>query len=252
MVLTYATGKEMIDDSSDRLAALWSFFDRIYCISLKTRDDRRAAALAEFTAVGLGDRVEFVVVDKHPTDCEQGIYESHLNCMARGLAAGAEHILIFEDDIVFKRFSAAKLADAVRFMENELDWQVMFFGCLVNKSRKTRYPSVIEICYRSLAHAYAVPRGFAEELVREHPWRNIAFDKFLRNYESSRMYAVYPAVAFQSNASSDNDPYLPLDRVRRLCGGLQTIQRCNEFYKRNQWLIICGHLAIISAIAVML
>ena len=42
----------------------WAYFDRVYCISLEERPDRRAEATAQFTAVGLLSRVEFVIVKK--------------------------------------------------------------------------------------------------------------------------------------------------------------------------------------------
>jgi len=38
----------------------WEFFDRVYCISLVNRTDRRAEAQKQFEKVGLQDKVEFV------------------------------------------------------------------------------------------------------------------------------------------------------------------------------------------------
>ncbi|MEX1349306.1 MAG: hypothetical protein AB1Z31_16390, partial [Desulfobacterales bacterium] len=58
----------------------WDFFDKIYCITLDERADRRADATAQFEKVGLADKVEFVIVKKHPHNIEQGIFESHLTC----------------------------------------------------------------------------------------------------------------------------------------------------------------------------
>ncbi len=76
---------EKIDQS---LAAAWGSFDQIYCISLSQRVDRRENAQREFARIGLGDRVQFIIVDSHPTDSEQGIFESHMACLRAGLAAG--------------------------------------------------------------------------------------------------------------------------------------------------------------------
>jgi hypothetical protein len=53
----------------------WAFFDKIYCISLDEREDRRQEARKQFGNVGLADRVEFVIVKKHPADNEQGIHD---------------------------------------------------------------------------------------------------------------------------------------------------------------------------------
>jgi hypothetical protein len=226
----------------------WSFFDRIYCISLENRVDRRNEAMLQFSRVGLAEKVEFVIVKKHPTDCEQGIYESHMLCMAKGLESGAENILIFEDDVIFDRISPELLKNVTHFLREDNDWQALFFGCMMKKCQKTANPSIVRIGYRSLTHAYAIPRRFAEILVRHHPWDNVAFDDFLRDLDSPLMYAVYPSFAFQSDAPSDNDPYLPLDRFRRLCGGLRSVQKLNEVYQYNKWPIIGCHILALLAI----
>ena len=223
------------------MTASWNHFDKIYCISLTEREDRRAAATAQFEAVGLSGRVEFVVVDKHPTDCERGCYESHMACMRKGLAEGAERILIFEDDIVFDRFSSETLSRGIDFCLRHTKWHMLFFGCMVKASRPTRFPSIRNITYRSLTHAYAVHRRFAEVLVA-HPWQQIPYDDFLRDLKNREMYVLCPSFSFQSNARSDNERYLPLDRIRRIFGGLRNLQKIDEFYHRQRLLIIGAHL----------
>jgi GR25 family glycosyltransferase involved in LPS biosynthesis len=244
-----ATSKRPVPGIEQTLPEDWSFFDKIYCISLENREDRRHEAMMQFSRVGLTEKVEFIIVKKHPTDCEQGIYESHMHCLGKGLKSGAENILVFEDDIIFERFSPERLKNAIHFLRGNSDWQVLFFGSMMKKCQRTENPSVVRIGYRSLTHAYAVPRRFAETLVMLHPWNNVAYDDFLRDLNSPWMYAVYPSFAFQSNALSDNDPYLFLDRFRRLCGGLRSIQKRNEIYHHNKWLIIGCHILALLAIA---
>ncbi len=222
----------------------WDFFDRIYCISLTERADRRAEATAQFARVGLAERVQFVVVDKDPAGAEKGCYESHLQCLRLGLAAGAERILIFEDDIVFSRFSPGLLQQAVDFCSRHSRWHVLFFGCMVRGSRRTAYSVIRQVQYRSLTHAYAVPRHFAQVLVR-HPWSDVAYDDLLRDLHDCEMYAICPSFAFQSNSPSDNERYLPLDRFRRLCGGLQRLQKLDELYHRHRMLVIGAHLLLV-------
>jgi len=223
------------------MTAGWDCFDKIYCISLTEREDRRATAFAQFEAVGLSNRVEFVVVERHPTDCEQGCYESHMTCMKKGLEEGAERILIFEDDILFSRFSNNLLGHATDFCLRHTGWHMLFFGCMVKASRRTPFPSIRNINYRSLTHAYAVHWRFAEVLVR-FQWQQNPYDDFLRDLKDREMYTLYPSVAFQSNARSDNERYLPLDRVRRIFGGLRNLQKFDEFYHRRRPLIIGAHL----------
>jgi GR25 family glycosyltransferase involved in LPS biosynthesis len=224
------------------MAASWDHFDNIYCISVDERTDRQAEARAQFARVGLSERVEFVIVKKHPTDCEQGIYESHLLCMEKGMKAGAERILIFEDDVVFDRFEGETLAHCADFLEQNM-WHMLFLGCMVKGSRPTACPAVRKIKYRSLTQAYVIHRRFAEMLL-QHPWEKIPYDDFLKSLRDEETYVVYPAIAFQSNSRSDNERYLPLDRFRRLCGGLHNLQKRNEFYHRHRPLIIGVHALV--------
>ena len=223
------------------MTADWHQFDRAYCISLEERADRRQEAKAQFVKVGLLEKVEFVVVSKHATDCEQGIYESHLLCMHKGLAAGARTILIFEDDICFDGYKPHLLDRCARFMA-AAPWRILFLGCMVKRSRATNHPSIRQVRYRSLTHAYVIERSFAQVLVQQYPWRRVPYDDFLRDLNDDQFFAIYPMFAFQSNSRSDNERYLPLDRFRRLCGGLVRLQKSNEFYHRFQWPIIFAHV----------
>lgn len=222
----------------------WSYFDKIYCISLKERPDRRQTAERQFARTGLADLIEFFVVRRHPTDCEKGIYESHLACIQKGLRSGAEHVVVFEDDILFDRFSLQRLKQCIEFLQNAPHWDVFFFGCLISGSCKTGSRHVREVKYRSLTHAYAVHRPFAERLVQK-PWCSIAYDAMLRSL-TGRFYSVSPSFAFQSNSPTENRKYLWLDRFRRLCGGLRRIQKRNEFYYRYRLLLVGAHIVLIA------
>ncbi len=218
----------------------WSYFDRIFCITLKERPDRRAQAEAQFARVGLTGRVIFYVADRHPTDCEQGIFESHQACLRRGLAEGARRILIFEDDVLFEGFDPQRFAAALTFLDGQPDWQILFLGCLVKRSRATASPAVRAIAYGCLTHAYAVNRPCAETLA-QHPWRGQPIDAVMAHLNQG-FYACYPAFAFQSNAASDNYRLRRLDRFRRWCGGLRRIQKFNEFWHCRRTLLVILHI----------
>ena len=98
------------------LTGYWDFFDKIYSISLEERLDRREEAEIQFDKVGLSPKVEFYIAQKHPYDCEEGIYNSHLACIKKGLQACASRIVIFEDDVQFERFDPAVLKNCVDFL----------------------------------------------------------------------------------------------------------------------------------------
>ncbi|MHB8908417.1 MAG: glycosyltransferase [Syntrophales bacterium] len=228
----------------------WDFFDRIYCISLEERADRRQAALASFSKVGLTGKVEFVIVKRHPLNVEQGMYESHMTCLRKGLEAGAEKIVVFEDDVVFDRFDAERFRQCTQFLAEHPDWKVLLLGALIRSSRRTDCPFMQKVGYQSLAHAYALNRPYAETVAYQ-PWQGIIIDTLFRPL-TDHLYAVCPMFAFQNDFSSDNDKkYRGLEGFRRLCGGLGRIQKANEFYQRHKSGIIAAHVMILLSLLIV-
>jgi hypothetical protein len=224
----------------------WDYFDAIFCITLFEREDRQRQAREQFRKVGLADRVTFVTVDRHPEDSEQGIFESHRLCLRRGLDQGAGTMVIFEDDVIFERFSPGRLKRCTDFLDGPHPWRAFFFGCLVKSSRRTGYPGVLAVKYRSLAHAYAVRRSFAEIVVNK-PWQGVPFDAMLADLNGN-YFAAYPAFAFQGDCASDNRRKAGLERFRRWCGGLKRIQKANEWTRRHMVLLVAVHAAVIAAL----
>jgi hypothetical protein len=57
--------------------------------------------------------------------------------------------------------------------------------------------------------------------------------------------------AFQNDFTSDNDKkYKGLERFRQLCGGLERIQKANEFYQRHKFGVIAAHVLIVLFIII--
>ncbi len=229
------------------MAGLWGGFDRIYCISLQQRTDRRERARREFVRVGLTNQVQFVLVQKDQSDSERGIFESHMSCLRAAIDSGAQRIAVFEDDIHFCRFSPDILEESVRFMKTSADWRLFFFGCFVKRSWRTSFRSVLRVKYRCNAHAYVMHRKFADELV-DMKWQGIAYDDLLRDLDDGRYYTCYPAFGFQTDASTDNDKTLKIDRYRRLIGGQRRLQRWDEFSKHHAVGLVVGHTAFLLVV----
>ena len=225
----------------------WDYLDHIYCISLEHRTDRRRLSEIEFRKVGLLDRVEYVQAHKDARNSEKGIFESHMHCIKQGLAVNARRIAIFEDDVLFEGFDPLQVQESMRFIDSLDSWDVFFLGCLVSRSRPAASSGVRQVRYRSLAHAYILNHRFAEKLSKIQ-WCGKPFDAMLQNF-AQKTYALYPSIAFQSSASSDNRRLKRLDRVRRLCGGLRFIQKMNERCHRYSKTILLVHLLAAMALA---
>jgi hypothetical protein len=232
------------------IGEIWDLIDRIYCISLADRTDRQASAKAQFERVGLGDKVVFHRSQRHPTDCEQGIFKSHQACLKMGLDSGARHILVFEDDVVFGTIDAHRLRQGIAFFQDRSDCQILFLGCLAGRSWTTGAPGVRRVRYSCLAHAYLVKASLARWLV-DKPWRRIPWDILLKK-NAQNAFALYPSIAFQSNSPSDNHRHRTLETVRRFFGGLRVIQTVNERYHRFRYAIIAAHLLLAGAVILWL
>ncbi len=228
----------------------WDFFDRLYCISLKQREDRRQSAREEFAKVGLTGRVEFFIGERLSYDIMQQIYESHMQCLRKGLEAGARNIVVFEDDVEFDRFDRRKLQSCVEFLKQNPEWKVFLFGALIRATGKTSNPRVQKVCYHSLTHAYALNREYAQKLAYE-PWKGIANDTLFRPLTDD-IYAPYPMFAFQKNFSSDNLEYLHLERFRNIWGGMKLVQKWVEFYRRHTFAVYATHIVFILIILIFL
>lgn len=237
-----------VNHLANRQPEPWAFFDKIYCISLKTRPDRRAQAARQFAEAGLLHRVEFVVVARHPEDREEGIFQSHLQCLSKGLRDNGQHILVFEDDVFFQELDPRALREACNHLETTSDWQALFLGCITDGSTRIDHTPLAKITYRCLAHAYALNRPFAEDIARQ-PWSGIPFDELLRRRQTN-FYALYPMCAFQGRAGSDNQTVV-IDRLRRLCGGLPFIQKMNEMYQNHKTALLPATLAAVLLLALL-
>ena len=229
-----------------QLQSVWRRVDRIFCISLEERADRRRAAENQFARAGLEGMVTFLTVRRHPENSEQGIFESHRACLAMGLEAGARHMLVFEDDVVFGRIDVRRLAAAIDYFMAHEECTMLLLGGMVSRSLPTEHPAVRKVRYRCLAHAYLVKADLAQKVAGQ-VWRGVPIDTLLKGGTDGHA-ALYPSIAFQSNSPTDNHRHRTLDGVRRLFGGLRVIQLVNERYHRFRYAVIAVHLLLAAAV----
>lgn len=234
------------DKAAATFAPIWQPIERIYCISLQDRRDRQASVKDQFARVGLDRRVEFFLARRHPADCEKGIFESHQTCLKKGLADGARHILVFEDDVVFGSIDTRRVAESIDAFIRQEDCSILHLGAIVDASRPTGMPGIRSVRYRCLTHAYLIKAALARRIAGQS-WQRQPFDTVLRNC-TARHLALYPSIAFQSNSPSDNSRHRTLDTIRRLCGGLRLIQWVNERYQRYRYAVIAAHVLVVGAL----
>ena len=104
---------------------LWSNFERIVCINLKERPDRLEHAKAQFSKVGILDRVQFHVTEKSSKGGCYGCFESHWQILKQAYEDGLNNVVIFEDDIVFRSGWEQAMHDCNAFCNDEPDWEFL-------------------------------------------------------------------------------------------------------------------------------
>ena len=105
--------------------------DRIVCITLRDRPDRRRFAERVHRRLGISDRVEFFVADRHELGGKVGCFDSHVRVVSGCLLdPRCRSVLVFEDDAVpTPGYDAEKLGDALEWAFKHVDaWDVFFVG----------------------------------------------------------------------------------------------------------------------------
>ncbi len=198
----------------------WSFLDAVYCISLKTRDDRAAQAAAEFHKAGLCRRVLFYRPDKHPQNGFIGGWASHRAVAMHARAHGSERTLIFEDDVLFTRRLRPRVLRSIGRALDDLPsgWMIFFLGHWPLRAYPVRH-NVLRTS-SACSHAYiASPRLL--QWLADHPWSTTGIERSRiagKGVDSAYArlpgtYAFFPMIALQRVGQSDN--FRPKTKAKR-------------------------------------
>jgi hypothetical protein len=178
----------------ERSSDPFRFFDLIYCINLDARPDRWQEVIREFSAVGIADRVERFPAITH-AEPREGCRSSHVECVRRAEAAGAETVLIFEDDVIFRGLTKERLARLLACLHTIPDWELFYLGGTV-LANPERHGELMKVPMAG-THAYAIHRrAFAK--IGEC---TLPYDIWLANH--LRSYCADPIVAWQRDGFSD-------------------------------------------------
>jgi GR25 family glycosyltransferase involved in LPS biosynthesis len=189
----------------------WSFLDGVYCISLKSREDRAIAVAAQFHKVGLCRQLQFYRPLRYPGRGYIGSWESHRAVAEHARQQGNQTTLIFEDDVQFVRRMTPRSVRAIGRTIERLppDWMIFFLGHWPLWAYFVR-PNVLRTS-SGCAHAYIVSPRLLRWL-HEHPWGTPGIEKrrlIGKALDSAyaklpATYALFPMIATQSVSRSDN------------------------------------------------
>ncbi len=102
------------------------FGKEIYCICLKSRDDRYDHAVKQLQRIGMKpDDITFYRPEKDRRGGPWGCWESHRAACKMGWDSGAPYWLVVEDDLNFDDHWEKHLRLLAPFLAKNQDWQIM-------------------------------------------------------------------------------------------------------------------------------
>ncbi len=176
----------------------WSYFHgRIFCLTLKSTPLRRTHAIEQFKKVNLDGVVEFIERDTDPEGPMMGIWRSHLHILKTAYERGLDHVLVFEDDVVFdlNNINQTLINKCVNFV-SEQEYDVFYLGHIPWWAKKTTAKDILQV--RSvMLHSHIVSRRWMTWLFKNLPKMNsIPIDDYYC-FSSSKSYAIDPMFCYQ-------------------------------------------------------
>jgi len=183
---------------------LWNFFDgHITCINLISRDDRYEESKKIFEKYSIP--VKYLRVEKNPVSGTKGNLESHQRVIKEAYDAGAERVLVFEDDIdvIEGTLNYDNLKRCIDFMKEFKDWDLLYLGVIPDiinyKCQKTKKKGIYKL-HGICAHAYIVNRKAMKNIINLK-YEGMCIDGYYVRFFKS--YAIYPTIFHQGVSKSD-------------------------------------------------
>jgi glycosyl transferase family 25 len=211
-------------------------FDRAYIINLPDRTDRRRSVERAFEAIGIkvpNDKVRFYSAVR-PTDKgnfyalgARGSFNSHRNVLKLAAADGLRNVLVFEDDIAFRKVPELAVNNIVSRLSEE-SWDVVYFGYLKPEFAELKGPLAAWPHDTLGGHFYAVNGHFIDTMIQYmnecearpqgHPdggpmSRDGAYNHIRRVRPDTRVLLAVPNLAFQRSSRTDISPLRFFDRI---------------------------------------
>lgn len=178
---------------------MWEYFDKIYCINLKEREDRYKSSKKVFDSCNIP--VIHFRVDRDKTNPDRGCFQSHVNICKEAVTKRYNRIVIFEDDAVpTKEFTKTSIKRTIKTLKKIPNWDVFYFGCFPD-NRYSTFTTPYKNIYKVKgygAHAYALNTHTILKIA-SLTWEKKSYDGYLMD---SYQHAYLPRLFDQSTSPS--------------------------------------------------
>lgn len=168
------------------------YFDKIYCINLLRREDRKKKCIEQFDKIGL-DVEFFPAIDKLTiknnssiTDGQLACLSSHYNIIRKAKKNILSNVLIFEDDVVISD-------DILEVFENSKhdipdDWMMLYFGGNHLNGLTPVKNNIHKMVSSLTTHAYAIKSDIYDEVLDRVQYADFPIDVYY-----AHIHRKYPA-----------------------------------------------------------
>jgi glycosyl transferase family 25 len=215
---------------------LIDYFDCAYIITLPDRIDRRRGLEREFARIGIDiptTNVNFFYGSRPTEQGEfyaigaKGSFYSHRNVLKLALKNEAKNVLVFEDDVAFRKIKT-QYVDQILEQLSKIEWDIIYFGYCFPRDDGLEGPLNAWPGDTIGGHFYAVNGPFVSEMIkymneceerpRDHPdggpsGRDGTYNNLRHIKPSTRVYIAVPNLANQRSSRTDIGPLKLYDKI---------------------------------------
>ena len=176
-----------------------NFVDKIYCINLKSRVDRKKNMIEHIKKYNI--KINFVDAIKHRIGWI-GCLRSHLKIIKEAQKKDYEKILIMEDDC---RFNKKPIIDINKIPK---DWKMLYLGYNIQKILETDYDNIENKRWVKMSclamHCYIIHKSSYKEIIELIKDEKEPIDVYIKKYHYNlKCYGIQPMLADQEVSYSD-------------------------------------------------
>jgi glycosyl transferase family 25 len=239
--------------------ALLDTFSAVRIINLRSRGDRRREITSEFARLGLTidgskikfhDAARFEEADPFPSVGAKGCFHSHLALLEEAKAAGAESLLILEDDCDFIGNIESAFLRAAKALR-AAHWDLFFGGhedlacdeSSLEAIQKIESGAWIRgthfVAFRKTAIEAMVPflneqvRLLAQDPVGGSKGIDAAYTRFGRKYPDYQYYVAWPKLGYQRPSHTDIQVLSSYDQFPLINSIVLPARKIKRFLKKR-------------------
>ncbi|SER31606.1 glycosyltransferase family 25 protein [Pedobacter rhizosphaerae] len=185
-------------------------FDKIYCISLEKRNERREKFKSNYKYLGTDNITVFNAVDGNNLDDKEwqfskgalGCRMSHLSIYSEAIKKGYKKILVLEDDVIIKKQFISDLNEVISLVGD--DYDMIYFGGFNFLEPKPVTSHILRLQNTLALHAVAINSRCLSTLIRKIEEDKRSVDSVIAElHPQLKVYGFTKASAVQRKGYSD-------------------------------------------------